>query len=118
MKLRSGTECCMRCRTGSIGHPEILRPSMPFEYDVQKYYQLSDDELAQRYIKDKEFLSREYCEAALEHRYGLYPFLRNFADFSAWTGKRVLEVGCGQGADLSQFAAAGAATFGCDLTKK
>jgi len=85
---------------------------------VQQYYQYSDDELAQRYIKDKTFLSREYCEAALEHRYRLYPFLRAFADFGAWKGKRVLEVGCGQGADLSQFAAAGAETFGCDLTTK
>jgi len=30
----------------------------------------------------------------------------------------VLEVGCGQGADLSQFAAGGAHAFGCDLTSK
>ena len=85
---------------------------------VQQYYQYSDDELAQRYIKDKAFLSREYCETALKHRYDLYPFLPEFTDFRAWKGKRVLEVGCGQGADLSQFAAAGARTFGCDLTQK
>jgi ubiquinone/menaquinone biosynthesis C-methylase UbiE len=86
--------------------------------DVQHYYESSDDELARRYIKDERFLSAEYCRAALEHRYGLYPFIREFVDFGAWTGRRVLEVGCGQGADLSQFALAGATTHGCDLTNK
>jgi SAM-dependent methyltransferase len=86
--------------------------------DVQRYYELSDNELARRYIKDLPFLSREYCEAALRHRFELYPFIPEFADFGAWRGKRVLEVGCGQGADLSQFALAGADTFGCDATTK
>ncbi len=85
---------------------------------VQGYYQHSDDELAQRYIKGEKFLSPEYCAAALSHRYGLYPFIPEFAQFERWAGKRVLEVGCGQGADLSQFALAGAETFGCDLTAK
>jgi SAM-dependent methyltransferase len=85
---------------------------------VQQYYQESDQELAQRYITDKPFLSREYCEAALAHRYALYPCIHEFAQFESWAGRRVLEVGCGQGADLSQFARAGASTFGCDLTSK
>jgi ubiquinone/menaquinone biosynthesis C-methylase UbiE len=86
--------------------------------DVQQYYQHSNEELAQRYVKDQEFLSPEYCAAALRHRYELYPFIPEFVEFEAWTGKRVLEVGCGQGADLSRFALAGADTHGCDLTTK
>lgn len=86
--------------------------------DVRTYYESSDDELARRYIKDEPFLSAEYCRAALDHRYGLYPFIGEFADFGAWAGRRILEVGCGQGADLSQFALAGAEAHGCDLTKK
>ena len=86
--------------------------------DVSGYYQRSDDELAQRYIKDREFLSPEYCRAALEHRYALYPFIEEFVEFSQWAGKRVLEVGCGQGADLSRFSSAGADVHGCDLTPK
>ena len=85
---------------------------------VQRYYQHSDDELARRYIKDQDFLSRAYCEAALAHRYALYPFIEPFVNFPAWAGKKVLEVGCGQGADLSRFALAGADTYGCDLTPK
>ena len=86
--------------------------------EVERYYETSDQELAQRYIQDKPFLSREYCEAALAHRYALYPFLHDFAKFQSWAGKSVLEIGCGQGADLSQFALAGARTFGYDLTMK
>ncbi len=85
---------------------------------AQQYYQSSDQELAQRYIKGKAFLSREYCEAALAHRYELYPFIHELVPFSSWAGKRVLEVGCGQGADLSEFAKAGARVFGVDLTHK
>jgi SAM-dependent methyltransferase len=86
--------------------------------DVQHYYESSDDELARRYVKSEPFLSPEYCKAALDHRYGLYPFLKEFVDFPRWAGKRVLEIGCGQGADLSQFALAGADAHGCDLTAK
>jgi SAM-dependent methyltransferase len=86
--------------------------------EAERYYETSDQELAQRYIQDKPFLSREYCEAALAHRYGLYPFLRPWARFDEWSGKNVLEIGCGQGADLSQFAAHGARVFGADLTMK
>ena len=91
---------------------------MTTTHDVQRYYELSDDELARRYIKDEQFLSAEYCKAALDHRYGLYPFIPELVRFGAWAGRHVLEVGCGQGADLSQFALAGAVTHGCDLTRK
>lgn len=86
--------------------------------EAERYYETSDQELAQRYIQDKPFLSREYCEAALAHRYDLYPFVRPFAQFDQWTDKSVLEIGCGQGADLSQFAEHGARAFGADLTMK
>jgi SAM-dependent methyltransferase len=91
---------------------------MALANDVQRYYQSSDDELAQRYVKDRPFLSAEYCRAALDHRYGLYPFIHELVDFKRWSGKRILEIGCGQGADLSQFALAGADAHGVDLTPK
>lgn len=91
---------------------------MPVGHRVQHYYEASDEELAQRYVRDEPFLSPEYCAAALNHRYTLYPFIPEFARFESWTGKRVLEIGCGHGADLSQFAVAGAEAFGCDLTRK
>lgn len=85
---------------------------------VSDYYQSSDNELARRYIRDLPFLSREYCEAALAHRYALYPFIHELVPFRSWAGKHVLEVGCGQGADAWEFARAGARMYGVDLTEK
>jgi ubiquinone/menaquinone biosynthesis C-methylase UbiE len=89
-----------------------------FDNEVQKYYQFSDNELARRYIKEHNFLSIEYCNAALEHRYKLYPFIHDFVNFKLWSGKKVLEIGCGQGADLYEFARHGAEVYGCDMTRK
>ncbi|MDO8432779.1 MAG: methyltransferase domain-containing protein [Candidatus Binatus sp.] len=49
-------------------------------------------------------------------RYQREPFIQRFARFDEWSGKSVLEVGCGTGSDLSMFARHGAHTFGLDLT--
>ena len=86
---------------------------------VAEYYEKSDQELAQRYVdKNIEFGTKEYFEAALTHRYGLYPEIPRFAAFDSFAGKRVLEIGVGQGSDHYMFAKAGARLSGVDLTKK
>lgn len=51
-----------------------------------------------------------------EERYSTYPWLYNAAEFRKHKGERVLEVGCGTGADLLQFAKHGAVATGVDLT--
>ena len=51
-----------------------------------------------------------------DQRYSLYPWLYEVAEFRHHEGERVLEVGCGTGSDLLQFAKHGALAFGIDVT--
>lgn len=51
-------------------------------------------------------------------RYQLEPYILDFAEFSHYKQKKVLEIGVGLGADHQQFAAAGAELTGIDLTER
>ncbi len=51
-------------------------------------------------------------------RYRLEPEILAFAEFSRWSGKNVLEIGVGLGADHQRFAEAGAIVTGIDLTER
>lgn len=51
-------------------------------------------------------------------RYELEPEILRFADFGAATGKRVLEIGVGMGADVVRWARAGADVTGVDITER
>jgi ubiquinone/menaquinone biosynthesis C-methylase UbiE len=60
-----------------------------------------------------------YFEAIEKDRYENYaPWMRKFINFNAYGGKKVLEVGVGQGTDLVQFAKAGADVSGIDITPR
>src|SRR2546422_6109829 len=49
-------------------------------------------------------------------RYAEYPWLYEAAEFRNHAGERVLEIGCGTGCDLLQFAKHGAVATGIDIT--
>ena len=51
-----------------------------------------------------------------EERYGIYPWLYEAAEFKHHNGEDVLEIGCGTGCDLLQFAKHGARAVGIDIT--
>src|SRR5580698_7762168 len=53
-----------------------------------------------------------------QERYSIYPWLYEVAEFRKHAGERVLEIGCGTGADLLQFAKHGAIATGVDLAPK
>lgn len=86
---------------------------------VVDYYQNSERELARRYLAERyPRMDESYFRAAIRHRYELYPEIPEIADFGAFAGKDVLEVGVGQGTDHYGFAAAGARLHGIDLTPR
>jgi ubiquinone/menaquinone biosynthesis C-methylase UbiE len=64
---------------------------------------------------DKEGL--EYFLSVQADRYEQQPWQRRYFRFDSFRGRRVLEIGVGQGTDLSQFAASGAICAGVDITE-
>ena len=65
--------------------------------------------------------TKEYFAEIDRLRYYCYPYAYSYlpkvAGFSEYAGKDVLEIGCGVGTDLSQFAKNGANVTGIDLTE-
>lgn len=58
----------------------------------------------------------EYFDAVAAERYRQQPWMHEYFDYDSFAGKRVLEIGVGQGTDLMQFAKAGAECHGVDIT--
>ncbi|MDJ1008315.1 MAG: class I SAM-dependent methyltransferase [Paracoccaceae bacterium] len=52
------------------------------------------------------------------YRFEKLDYLNGFSEFSDYAGKRVLDVGCGLGTDLSRFAANGAEVTGIDIAPR
>ena len=61
--------------------------------------------------------SDEYFDHIERHRYRVEAWVHEYALFTQWHGKDVLEIGSGAGTDALQFCKAGARYTGIDLTE-
>jgi 2-polyprenyl-3-methyl-5-hydroxy-6-metoxy-1,4-benzoquinol methylase len=83
--------------------------------EIRKYWNkhIHDLEIAKHPVGTKGFF-----DDLDEYRFDKLRYLPNIVNFSAYRGKRVLEVGCGIGIDLARFAKGGAMVTGVDLAEK
>ncbi len=81
--------------------------------------QWSEDPAGAVYGREHEFGTREFFDRVELHRYQEYaPWMPEVMGFTEFAGARLLEVGCGMGTDLLQFARGGAEVTGVDLTPR
>lgn len=60
----------------------------------------------------------EYNQETEVYRYRLMPFIKEFAEFERYRGKRVLEIGVGIGCDFAQWVKNGALAYGIDASSE
>src|SRR6266542_4315200 len=81
--------------------------------------QWSHDPCGVLYGSSKQFGTREFFDEVERHRYVDYaPWMPKLLGFNEFQGASLLEVGCGMGTDLLQFARGGANVTGVDLTPR
>ena len=78
-----------------------LATSQPTVRDVQDYWNRRPCNVRHSKL---EVGTRAYFDEVEERKYFVEPHIPEFAQFSRWKGKRVLEIGCGIGTDAVNFA--------------
>ena len=81
--------------------------------------QWGQDPCGAEYVREHELGTREFFDNVEKHRYQEYaPWMPRVMGFDKFPGARLLEIGCGMGTDLLQFARGGANCVGVDLTPR
>jgi len=89
------------------------------EEKLRAQEQWGQDPCGSHYDRAHEPGTREFFDAVEQHRYQEYaPWMPQVMGFNEFPGKKLLEVGCGMGTDLLQFARGGASVTGVDLTPR
>ena len=81
--------------------------------------QWGQDPCGAEYDREHELGTREFFDSVERYRYEKYaPWMPRVMGFDQFRGSRLLEIGCGMGTDLLQFARGGARCVGVDLTPR
>ena len=81
--------------------------------------QWGQDPCGAEYDREHELGTREFFDEVERYRYSEYAaWMPQLMGFEKFRGARLLEVGCGMGTDLLQFARGGARCVGVDLTPR
>jgi len=81
--------------------------------------QWSQDPCGAEYAREHDLGTREFFGAVERNRYTEYaPWMPSVMGFDQYGGASLLEIGCGMGSDLLQFARGGAFCTGIDLTPR
>jgi SAM-dependent methyltransferase len=89
------------------------------EEKIRAREQWSHDPCGAEFDREHELGTREFFDSIERHRYTEYaPWMPRVMRFDKFRGARLLEIGCGMGTDLLQFARGGARCVGVDLTPR
>jgi SAM-dependent methyltransferase len=89
------------------------------EEKIRAREQWGQDPCGAEYDREHDLGTREFFDRVEQYRYREYaPWMPRLMGFEQFRGARLLEIGCGMGTDLLQFARGGARCVGIDLTPR
>lgn len=109
----------MMIETGETQRGDLPMAAVADEYKRRAQEQWTANPCGAHVAAEHGFGTREYFDAIENYRYRVYaPWMREALGFDRYSGKRLLEIGCGTGTDLLQYARGGAKVTGIDLTPR